>query len=418
MRRSATCLLAVFALSPASPLSAAAFQNGSFETGPVGPVNICGGCNGAPYIGTFAAGYTGIAGWTVTAGSVDILLAPGWPPKHGARAIDLDGLDPGTISQTFDTRPGATYRVSFDLAANFYGGPTIKSVLVTAPGVSQAFNFDSSARSAANMGWQTQTIRFRATDTRSTLSFASQDPPGSSFGPALDNVIVAEVSGVLAQLASGGGWKTTITLVNPSSTQNVARLAFWADDGSPLTLPFTVSQQGTSLVVTASSLERTMDASATLLVETEESSSTTFAGWIGVQCSGSVIGFAIFRQRSPSGNDAEGTAPLENANATNLILPYDNTKGFSTGVALVNPATGPASISFALRDDNGAQLGVQSIALPANGHTSFAVANRFPLAAGRRGIIEIQNTTGGGIAALGLRFRPFGTFTSIPVAAW
>ncbi|MDP2998151.1 MAG: choice-of-anchor C family protein [Bryobacterales bacterium] len=418
MRRSALCLLVVFALSPASPLSAATFQNGSFEFGPAGPVNICGGCNNAPYIGTFTAGYTGITGWTITAGSVDILLAPGWPPSHGARAIDLDGSDPGAISQTFDTRPGATYRVSFDLAANFYAGPTVKSVLVTAPGVSQAFNFDSTGRSADNMGWQTKTIQFRATDTRSTLSFASQDPPGSSFGPALDNVVVTEVSGVLAQLASGGGWKTTITLVNPSSIQNVTRLAFWADDGSPLTLPFTVSQQGTSVAVTASSLERTLDAGATLLVETEASSSIPFVGWTGVQSSGSVIGFAIFRQRSPSGNDAEGTAPLESTNATNLILPYDNTKGFSTGVALVNPTTGPATISFALRDENGAQLGVQSIALPGNGHTSFAVASRFPLAAGRRGIIEIQNTTGGAMAALGLRFSPFGSFTSIPVTAW
>ena len=73
-----------------------------------------------PYIGTFFAPYTGIPGWTVSSGSVDIIFLPGWSASDGVRSIDLDGLSAGTMTQTFDTTPGTTYEVNFDLAANFY----------------------------------------------------------------------------------------------------------------------------------------------------------------------------------------------------------------------------------------------------------------------------------------------------------
>jgi hypothetical protein len=60
---------------------------------------------------------------------------------------------------------------------------------------------------------------------------------------------------------------------------------------------------------------------------------------------------------------------------------------------------------------------LQAVALPAMGHTSFAVTDRLPMTAGRRGIIEFQNTAGGAITGLGLPFSPFGSFTSIPISA-
>jgi choice-of-anchor C domain-containing protein len=178
----AMALLAGVATAYATP-----FQNGSFETGPSAPVNFC--CGGAPYIGTFFAPYTGIPGWTVTAGSIDILTLPGWAPSDGLRSIDLDGLSAATLVQTFDTIPGMTYNVSFDLAANFYAGQAIKHVLVTAPGFSQTYAFNSAGRTALNMGWETHAFQFVAAGVSSSLSFADTDPT-SAFGPALDNVRV------------------------------------------------------------------------------------------------------------------------------------------------------------------------------------------------------------------------------------
>ncbi len=224
------------------------------------------------------------------------------------------------------------------------------------------------------------------------------------------------VSSSASQIASGGGWKTTLTLVNLSSTPNSVRVAFRGDDGGPLTLPVVVTQQGTPQTASAPSIDRTVGPGATLLFESEApASSPTLVGWAEVISSGPVAGFAIFRQRSQDGRDAEGTATLESSRASSLVLPFDNTAGFATGVALVNSTNQSVIINATIRDDNGAQIGLQAVALPAMGHTSFAVADRFSITSGRRGIIELQNTAGGALTGLGLRFSPFGSFTSVPV---
>ena len=227
------------------------------------------------------------------------------------------------------------------------------------------------------------------------------------------------VTSSASQLASGGGWKTSLTLVNLSSAENPVRVTFRGDDARPLTLPLVVTQRGTAQAVTASSLERTVEPGATLLIESEApASSATLVGWAEAVTSAPVAGFAIFRQRGPDGRDSEGTAPLENASAANgLLLPYDNTAGFATGVALVNGTGDAVIVTATIRDDNGTQIDLQAVALPAMGHTSFAVGDRFSVTSGRRGVIEFRNAAGGAVTGLGLRFSPFGSFTSIPVTA-
>jgi choice-of-anchor C domain-containing protein len=191
-------LLSVLFAGMVADLNAAAFQNGGFEVGPTTPVGFCGVC-GSPYIGTFFAPYTGVTGWTVTAGSIDIIGLPGWTPSEGTRSIDLDGLSAGTLAQTFDTSPGLTYSVAFDLAANFYAGQIIKTLMVGAPGFTQTYTFSSTGRTAVNMGWQTNTFQFVAAGSSSTLSFASLDVSNSAFGPALDNVRVNAVGAAVPE---------------------------------------------------------------------------------------------------------------------------------------------------------------------------------------------------------------------------
>ena len=199
LRNSTFVTVLLGGLVGAGMAQAVPFQNGSFELGPTAPVNFCSAC-GAPYIGTFAAPYTGVPGWTVTAGSIDIIYltgSTGWAASDGLRSIDLDGLSGATMVQTFDTVSGSTYTISFDLAANFYAGDLIKSVLVTAPGFSQIYTFNSAGRTALNMGWVTETFQFVATGTTSSLSFDSQT--NSAFGAAIDNVRVS-VDGTTAPI--------------------------------------------------------------------------------------------------------------------------------------------------------------------------------------------------------------------------
>ena len=224
-------------------------------------------------------------------------------------------------------------------------------------------------------------------------------------------------AGILSHVASGSIWKTTITLENIASTTNEVRVEFWADNGSALTLPFKVTLQGNTVTGTGSSVDQTMNPGTTLVIDTEAPASpTTLVGWAQVYGSGPVAGFAIFREQLSNGTYAEGTAPLENRDISDLLVPFDNTGGYVTGVALINSANVSKTIDATVRDAFGTRLGSPTaIVLPANGHIAFVATTQFPMTQGQLGTIEFQPTTSGGIAALGLRFSPFASFTSVPV---
>ena len=173
---------------------AAPFQNGSFEgTNPCNTFNI-------------PAGSTLIPGWTVSVGNIDWESAPacGWQPSAGSNSLDLVGVGAGGIGgiqQTFDTIPGTTYQVSFDLAGNFGAGPVVKPLAVTINGVTSNFTFDTTGSSGSNMGWTTRTITFVANSSSSTINFVSDvSAAGGSLnaGAALDNVRITAVGAVAA----------------------------------------------------------------------------------------------------------------------------------------------------------------------------------------------------------------------------
>lgn len=221
-------------------------------------------------------------------------------------------------------------------------------------------------------------------------------------------------AGVIAQLASGGGWKTSIILLNPTSSPAQVRVNLMAEDGTPLVLPITISQAGASLTVSAAVVDRTIAANGLLQIDTEAPISTTAVGWADVRSTSTVSGYAIFRQRSASGSDSEGTSPLETKFPTNVLVSYDHTSGFSTGVALVN-LDNSGTLTAIMRDDSGNELARDAIAIGAGGHTSFSMAERFPVLNGRRGTVEFVNNQNSGTVALGLRFSPTLSFTSLPV---
>jgi hypothetical protein len=260
------------------------------------------------------------------------------------------------------------------------------------------------------MSWSSSVV----TTTGGVLRFYDQNPPitfqatfsGTPPAPTLTR------SGVLSHIAAGGGWATTITLVNTSSSAVPVQVALHGDDGSVLTLPVTTTQQGVSQNTTTSSVGATINPNATLLISTGDQVAATVVGWADVLSTGSLGGYAIFRSTPQAGSPSEGTVPLQSQFPSTVTLPYDNTAGFVMGVALANLSTAFASVTVTMWDDSGNQLGTQFTTIAGSGHTSFVLPNQFPLTAGKRGIVKFQTT--GGIAGLGLRFSPFGTFTSVP----
>jgi hypothetical protein len=225
-------------------------------------------------------------------------------------------------------------------------------------------------------------------------------------------ISVPSRTGVLSHIAAGGGWTTVITLVNTSSAAVPVTVVLHNDDGSALTLPVTTTQQGVSQTITTSSVNATMNPNAMLLISMGDKLSSLSVGWADVLSTGSLGGYAIFRSTPQTGSPSEGTVPLQSQFPSTITLPYDNTAGFVMGIALANMSTSLASVTVTMWDGSGNQLGTQFTTIAGNGHTAFVLPNQFPLMAGKRGIVRFQSS--GGIAGLGLRFSPFGTFTSVP----
>ncbi len=174
-------LLAAAALTLPATAQAAAFMNGSFESGTITD----------PFV-QLNTGSTAIDGWTVGGDSIDY-IGNYWQPAAGSRSLDLSGSNAGSISQTFDTAIGQAYLVSFAFAGNPVAGPMGKDMTVQATGnIKNFYNFQNSEATALdNMRWERQIYSFVAKGTSTTLTFASLTSGG--YGPALDDVAVSGV---------------------------------------------------------------------------------------------------------------------------------------------------------------------------------------------------------------------------------
>ena len=152
--------IALVGLATAFSCQAAHFQNGSFEIATVDP--------GGAFV-TLPSGDTEITGWTVVSGDIDY-IGGFWVASNGGRSLDLFGdQNVGGIQQTFDTITGGTYQVTFDLAGNSGGPPTVKPLQVTVGSTVQNFTFDTTGKSPSAMGWVSQQVTFTATGTKYTF---------------------------------------------------------------------------------------------------------------------------------------------------------------------------------------------------------------------------------------------------------
>jgi choice-of-anchor C domain-containing protein len=156
--------------------------NGSFEDG--------------PKIGSFLAldvDSTAIPGWVVTRGQID-LIGTHWKSADGMRSIDLHGSPGfGGIAQTFTTKKGRSYKVTFWLAgtpAALSGPGGVKRVAVRAADRSAAFSFDTTGKTGTDMGWIPVTWEFVANADKTTLEFHTLETVAPFHGPGLDNVSV------------------------------------------------------------------------------------------------------------------------------------------------------------------------------------------------------------------------------------
>ena len=196
----AAALLAGAAV-PLSGAQAVSLLNGSFESASVDP--------GGSFVPLFN-GDTSITGWTVSGTNIGswpagvYYIGGLWAASDGSRSLDLNEYAPGGISQNVPGFIiGNLYKVSFDIAGNTGGGPTIKTldVSISSPSGSYSFNFDTTGFAyETNIGWAPRSFTFTATSTAELLAFISTTTGDSgneaapyAFGPALDNVVITDL---------------------------------------------------------------------------------------------------------------------------------------------------------------------------------------------------------------------------------
>jgi hypothetical protein len=208
----------------------------------------------------------------------------------------------------------------------------------------------------------------------------------------------------VAQIVDGQTWKTLFAIVNLDSVPVNYVTRFWDDNGNSLALPLLNGTPGT--------LAGTVAVGGTAFAETPGGTSTALSqGWAEVSSTGRIGVLTIFRSSIPGKPDAEGT--VTGVSSGNRIwVPFDNTQGFTTGIALANTnPSQPITVSVLLQLENGSQTS-GSIFLPAHAHVAFVAPTRFPFIAGARGSILFTAPTAD-LTVVGLQFTPTGSFTSL-----
>jgi RNA polymerase sigma-70 factor (ECF subfamily) len=160
--------------------------NGSFEEGPATPNdgihNLFLDKDSTAFKGWLASGGVG-------AGPIDSVR---WPAADGNISFCLNWSPgdelPGTISQTFKTRKGQKYRVSFWMAGSALGPPAKKEIQISAGGQKAVFAFDAKGKTRADPGWVRKSWELTAEADQTTLEFAGRTR--TVDGALIDDVVV------------------------------------------------------------------------------------------------------------------------------------------------------------------------------------------------------------------------------------
>jgi len=224
------------------------------------------------------------------------------------------------------------------------------------------------------------------------------------------NIDAGWIYDILPQIADGEYWKTTIILTNLEDHPVAWTLKFYGDDGKPK--EFTLSGMGKASVF-AGALAK--DGSVTL--STPGGTGTLSQGWAEIaSTSGDDIGaMVIFGTTGvPNRPDFEATVPAVYSIDDDVVIPFDNTNGYVTSLALLNPGTYSDSVfNIRILDNAGVELQTERLTLKAGNKVAFASTDRWQNSRGRSGTIAIKGDTLVWASSLALRFHPGGAFTTV-----
>jgi hypothetical protein len=191
------------------------------------------------------------------------------------------------------------------------------------------------------------------------------------------------------QLADGGGFRTSVVLLNTSTTTETGTIALFTDTGAPLVVQPTAGPGG-------SIFPYSIPASGSFVFQTDGSPSSTQAGWIRVTPnpgSNAPVGAGLFSY-SPQGILITESGVPSAVPTTDARLYVDESNGHDTGIALVNPGSANATITMLAFQSDGttsAGNGPNIMNVVGGGHTAaFASQMISGLPGGFKGIAEIK----------------------------
>ncbi|MGC4053431.1 MAG: hypothetical protein QM757_29370 [Paludibaculum sp.] len=216
--------------------------------------------------------------------------------------------------------------------------------------------------------------------------------------------VFAEVQ-IIPQVADGGGWSTTIVLSNKTTASQTVNLRFNRETSNGAT------ESWTPTILESVSLPTfNLAAGSTIFLHTPGTAAAVAQGWGELDAGPGVVGYAIFTFKTESTQD--GTAPAVTA-ASRILVPFDNTSGLITAVAMANPNASDETIQVNIRTSDGATSTGALPQMPARGHRAFVLPDLFPETSGKRGLAEFY-TTSGSFSTIALRFNPRQAFASAP----
>ena len=218
-----------------------------------------------------------------------------------------------------------------------------------------------------------------------------------------------------AHLVDGGGWRSSIYLINNSASAKANYiLTFRGDTGQPVLLSFADGRRDNQI-------SGAIAASGVAILETPGSDSdplTVASATLSI--TGTLSGFAVIRERQAGGPDREATVSLATPAAGGLVFPFDNTHGFLSSIALTIPCGSDSAITLTATatDEAGAALGKSALKIQGGGHSAFMIGDQIPGARDKRGVLRIGAPAGVYLSGVGLRFTPKGALTSFPPSPW
>lgn len=222
-----------------------------------------------------------------------------------------------------------------------------------------------------------------------------------------------QADGLIAHFAAGGQWDTKFIIANTSSFSETATVWFLDNAGNSLSLPIL------GLGMTPG-VQFNLPPMGIGMFETDSGGGSLLQGYATV-VGRSVSGSAIFTQRIDGYPDFEAAVPVSSG-VQRIVLPFDNTTGYFTGIALVNTDRQNVLVRLIIRDGLGTIV-TDSFATRVT-HQAFLLKDSFPETANMAGTVEFDAYTptdngsvpASAITAILLRFNPTGPFTTLTAA--